>query len=46
MQNPEAGAYDPTCNGPLVLVHARALLASSPEGRTAYLNADVRDVNV
>ena len=30
-------------NDPLVLVHARALLTSTPEGRTAYLNADVRD---
>jgi hypothetical protein len=31
-------------NDPIVLVHARALLASSPEGRTAYLDADLRDV--
>jgi SAM-dependent methyltransferase len=30
-------------NDPLVLVHARALLTSSPEGRTAYLNADLRE---
>ncbi len=30
-------------NDPLVLVHARALLTSSPEGRTAYINADLRD---
>jgi hypothetical protein len=30
-------------NDPLVLVHARALLASSPEGRTAYIQADLRD---
>ena len=30
-------------NDPLVLVHARALLTSSPEGRTAYIDADVRD---
>ncbi|MEC4020404.1 SAM-dependent methyltransferase [Streptomyces sp. H27-D2] len=30
--------YDPS-----VLVHARALLRSSPEGRTAYIQADVRD---
>ena len=28
---------------PLVLVHARALLASSPEGRTGYIQADLRD---
>ena len=27
-------------NDPLVLAHARALLTSSPEGRTAYLSAD------
>jgi len=30
-------------NDPLVLAHARALLASSPEGRTAYIEADLRD---
>ena len=30
-------------NDPLVLAHARALLTSSPEGATAYLDADVRD---
>ncbi|MGH3843776.1 MAG: SAM-dependent methyltransferase [Pseudonocardiaceae bacterium] len=30
-------------NDPLVLVHARALLTSTAEGSTAYLNADVRD---
>jgi len=30
-------------NDPLVLAHARALLASSPEGRTAYIQADLRD---
>ncbi|GAA0247660.1 SAM-dependent methyltransferase [Cryptosporangium japonicum] len=30
-------------NDPLVLVHARALLTSSPEGRTAYIDSDVRD---
>ena len=27
-------------NDPIVLVHARALLASSPQGRTTYLDAD------
>ncbi len=27
---------------PVVLAHARALLSSSPEGRTAYLDADLR----
>jgi hypothetical protein len=30
-------------NDPMVLAHARALLTSSPEGRTAYINADLRD---
>ncbi|WP_433191142.1 SAM-dependent methyltransferase [Actinoallomurus sp. CA-150999] len=30
-------------NDPLVLVHAQALLTSSPEGVTDYLEADVRD---
>ncbi|OLT12458.1 methyltransferase [Actinomadura sp. CNU-125] len=30
-------------NDPVVLVHARALLTSSPEGRTAYIDADLRD---
>jgi hypothetical protein len=30
-------------NDPLVLAHARALLTSSPEGATAYIDADVRD---
>jgi hypothetical protein len=30
-------------NDPIVLVHARALLTSSAEGRTAYLDADLRD---
>ena len=30
-------------NDPLVLAHARALLASSPAGRTAYVQADLRD---
>ena len=29
-------------NDPLVLAHARALLASSPPGRTAYIHADLR----
>lgn len=31
-------------NDPLVLAHARALLTSSPRGATAYVDADVRDV--
>jgi hypothetical protein len=30
-------------NDPLVLVHARALLTSSPEGATDYVDADVED---
>lgn len=30
-------------NDPIVLAHARALLTGTPEGRTAYLDADVRD---
>ncbi|MBM2617437.1 SAM-dependent methyltransferase [Actinoplanes sp. LDG1-06] len=30
-------------NDPTVLVHARALLTSSPEGATDYLDADLRD---
>ena len=44
-----AQQVDPTCrilyvdNDPIVLVHARALLRSAPEGRTAYLDADLRD---
>ncbi|MEV4345253.1 SAM-dependent methyltransferase [Actinoplanes sp. NPDC049596] len=29
-------------NDPMVLVHARALLTSAPEGRTHYLEADLR----
>ena len=32
-----------TDNDPIVLAHARALLTSTPEGRTAYLNADLRE---
>ena len=28
---------------PIVLAHARALLTSSPEGKTAYIHADFRD---
>nr|WP_261557629.1 SAM-dependent methyltransferase [Frankia tisae] len=30
-------------NDPIVLAHARALLASTPQGRTAYLDADLHD---
>ncbi|WP_331767402.1 SAM-dependent methyltransferase [Embleya sp. NBC_00896] len=32
-------------NDPLVLVHARALLTSSPQGATRYIDADLRDVD-
>ena len=32
-------------NDPIVLAHARALLTSSPEGRTEYVDADLRDVD-
>ncbi|GAB3085074.1 SAM-dependent methyltransferase [Micromonospora schwarzwaldensis] len=44
-----AQAVDPSArvvyvdNDPIVLAHARALLTSSPEGATAYLDADLRD---
>jgi hypothetical protein len=30
-------------NDPIVLTHARALLTSSPQGATAYIDADVRE---
>jgi SAM-dependent methyltransferase len=30
-------------NDPLVLAHARALLSSAPQGRTAYIQADLRE---
>jgi len=30
-------------NDPIVLAHGRALLASTPEGRSEYINADMRD---
>jgi S-adenosyl methyltransferase len=30
-------------NDPIVLAHARALLTSSPEGETGYLDADIKD---
>ncbi|MCX4835433.1 SAM-dependent methyltransferase [Streptomyces sp. NBC_01016] len=32
-------------NDPIVLRHAQALLTSTPEGRTDYLDADLRDVD-
>jgi hypothetical protein len=44
-----AQAIAPSCrivyvdNDPLVLAHARALLTSSPEGKTAYIHADLRE---
>jgi S-adenosyl methyltransferase len=44
-----AQAVAPECrivyvdNDPIVLAHARALLTSSPEGATDYLDADLRD---
>src|SRR6202035_2273639 len=31
-------------NDPIVLAHARALLTSSPQGETAYLDADIKGV--
>ncbi|MFC3992648.1 SAM-dependent methyltransferase [Actinoplanes siamensis] len=43
-----AQAVDPTArvvyvdNDPIVLSHARALLTSAPEGKTAYIDADLR----
>jgi SAM-dependent methyltransferase len=30
-------------NDPIVLAHARALLTSAPQGRTAYIDADLRE---
>jgi hypothetical protein len=44
-----AQQVDPTCrivyadNDPLVLVHARALLASAPQGACDYVEADLRE---
>ncbi|MET8830394.1 SAM-dependent methyltransferase [Streptomyces sp. NPDC004610] len=32
-------------NDPIVLVHAKALLTSTPQGRTAYLDEDLRNVD-
>jgi hypothetical protein len=32
-------------NDPIVLAHARALLTSGPAGKTAYINADLRDTD-
>ncbi|MER7757844.1 SAM-dependent methyltransferase [Kitasatospora sp. NPDC097643] len=42
-------AVDPACrvvyvdNDPIVLAHSRALLTSAPEGRTAYVEGDIRE---
>jgi hypothetical protein len=33
-------------NDPVVLVHARALLTSTPEGKTDYVQADLRDTDM
>lgn len=41
-ERPDAGVVY-VDNDPIVLAHARALLTSSPEGRTAYVDADMRD---
>jgi hypothetical protein len=35
--------HNPTCYDPMVLSHARALLTSTPEGATDYLDADAHD---
>jgi O-methyltransferase involved in polyketide biosynthesis len=32
-------------NDPIVLAHARALLTGSPQGATAYIDADARDIS-
>lgn len=46
-----AQAIDPAAhivyvdNDPIVLAHARALLTSTREGKTAYIDADLRDVD-
>ena len=35
--------HNPTCNDPLVLAHARALLTSLPDGACGYVDGDLRD---
>jgi hypothetical protein len=46
-----AQAVAPSCrvvyvdNDPIVLAHARALLTSSPQGATCYIDADLRDTH-
>jgi hypothetical protein len=48
--SPNAQAVDPSSriiyvdNDPIVLTHARALLTSAPEGRTAYVDSTLQDV--
>jgi hypothetical protein len=32
-------------NDPIVLAHARALMTGTPQGRTEYIDADIRDVD-
>ena len=32
-------------NDPIVLTHARALMSSTPQGRTCYVDADLRDLD-
>ncbi|GLF93029.1 SAM-dependent methyltransferase [Streptomyces yaizuensis] len=41
-ERPDAGVVY-VDNDPIVLAHAEALLTSAPEGRTAYVDADLRD---
>jgi hypothetical protein len=38
-----ARVHNPTCNDPLVLAHARALLPSTPQGACGYIGTDLRD---
>jgi hypothetical protein len=40
--NPEAAVVY-VDNDPIVLVHARALMISTPEGKSEYISADIRD---
>ena len=32
-------------NDPIVLAQARALLTAGPQGRTAYIDGDLRDID-
>jgi hypothetical protein len=43
LADPAACVHNPTCNDPLVLTHARALLTSIPQGTCDYIEADLRD---